>query len=354
MDTIVKEHFFIVMTGFITHLTQQLNLIADMKTTCPRVINHWLSTEKVIKWFKIHQPQLLAHIESKQPPSAPPRLWWVSLLAMHHFTSRTAITFRTIQGSTTLLDQQQAALVGLITSLMEDVGVTGPLTAEAITNLNASNHVISGRYAIPLSSIHEFVNGLASWVDSILDEANEGQQSELFNDIASVYVTACDHISKLSAYRNENNNPLADLSSFPPVLPHELVKLSVAEFIRKMRRYSYRLEQHYSSEHIDTIADEHKQLLHAYRTEQVLKQSIDALSSQLAFKDGWSLLGRRFPNLMEFCGVIATLIPGTSTVESDFSILRWEKDAFRKSLSDFGLEGVLQAKQWMFIEQFEP
>ncbi|CAK9868041.1 unnamed protein product [Sphagnum jensenii] len=117
-----------------------------------------------------------------------------------------------------------------------------------------------------------------------------------------------------------------------------------------MCHYSYQLEQRYSSEHIDTITDEHKQLLHAYRTEQVLKQNIDALSSQSAFKDGWNLLGRRFPNLMEFCGVIATLFPGTSTVESDFSILCWEKDAFHKSLSNFGLEGVLQAKQWMFIE----
>jgi hypothetical protein len=47
---------------------------------------------------------------------------------------------------------------------------------------------------------------------------------------------------------------------------------------------------------------------------------------------------------MEFYGVIATLFPRTSTVESDFSILNWEKDAFHKSLLDFGLEGVLQAK----------
>ncbi|KAH9573897.1 hypothetical protein CY35_01G025600 [Sphagnum magellanicum] len=270
MDTIVKERFFIVMKGFITHLTRQLNLIANMKTTCPRV--------------------LLAHVESKQPPSAPPRLWWVSLLAMHHFTSRMVITFRTIQGLTMLLDQQQAALVGLIASFMEDVGVTGPLTAEAIANFNASSHIISGCYAVPLSSVCEFISGLASWVDSIVDEANEGQRNELFNDIASVYVTACNHIFELSAYRNENNNPLADPSSFPP---------------------------------------------------QVLKQSINALFSQSAFKDGWSLLGRQFPNLMEFCGVIATLFLGTSTVESDFSILCWEKDAFRKSLSDFGLEGML-------------
>jgi hypothetical protein len=93
-----------------------------------------------------------------------------------------------------------------------------------------------------LSSVREFVNGMASWVDSIVDEANEGQQNELFNDIAFVYVTAYDRISELSAYRDENNNPLADPSSFPPVLLHELVKLSVAEFICKMCRYSYRLE----------------------------------------------------------------------------------------------------------------
>jgi hypothetical protein len=93
---------------------------------------------------------------------------------MHHFTSRTAITFRMIQGSTILLDQQQAALVGLGASFMEDIGVTGPLTAEAIANLDASSHVISGRYVVPLSFVREFVSGLASWVDSIVDEANEG------------------------------------------------------------------------------------------------------------------------------------------------------------------------------------
>jgi hypothetical protein len=104
----------------------------------------------------------------------------------------------------------------------------------------------------------------------------------------------------LSANSDENNNLLANPYSFPPMLLHKLVKLSATEFIRKMRRYNYQLEQRYSSEHINTIADEHKQLLHAYRTEQVLKQNINAMSSQLAIKDGWSLLGRRFPNLWNY------------------------------------------------------
>ena len=36
---------------------------------------------------------------------------------------------------------------------------------------------------------------------------------------------------------------------------------------------------------------------------------------------------------------------GTSSVESDFSIIRWEKDDNRSGLTDFSLKGILQAKQ---------
>jgi hypothetical protein len=212
-----------------------------MHTTCPRVVNRWLSTEKVIKWFKAHRPQLLAHIESKQPPSAPPRIWWVFVLAMHHFTSLTAITFRTIQGLSTLLDQQQAALDDLVTSFIDDVGIIGPLSPEAIANLEVLEHVISGRYAVQLSSVREFVSGLASWADSIVDEVDPVQRSDLWNDIASVYVTACDRVSQLSSLRDADNNALANPSSLPPVLPHDLIKLSAAEFIRRACRHTYRL-----------------------------------------------------------------------------------------------------------------
>ncbi len=146
---------------------------------------------------------------------------------------------------------------------------------------------------------------------------------------------------------------MADLGSIPLVLPHELVELSTADFIRKIQQHVFRLDHCYSSTQIDLVADEHKALIHAHRCEPVLKDGIDSLSSSSSFKDGWSLLGAWFPNLMEYCGVVATLFPGTSTVESNFSIMRWEKDLFRKRLSNFGLEGVMQAKQFLFIEQFQ-
>jgi hypothetical protein len=92
---------------------------------------------------------------------------------------------------------------------------------------------------------------------------------------------------------------MADPGSIPPVLPHELVELSTADFIRKIRQHAFRLEHCYSSTHIDLIVDQHKALIHAHRCELVLKDDIDSLSNNSSFKDGWSLLGARFPNLME-------------------------------------------------------
>jgi hypothetical protein len=83
----------------------------------------------------------------------------------------------------------------------------------------------------------------------------------------------------------------------------------------------------------------------------MLKQGVDALFGKSSFKDGWSLLGAWFPNLMDYCGVVAMLFPITSTVESDFSVMCWEKDEYRKVLSDFTLEGILQSKQYFFIQQ---
>jgi hypothetical protein len=88
------------------HLTWQHKLIIDMGTTCIRIVNRWLSTYKVTKWFKIHHPELLTHIELKQLTSALPRFWWAYLLTMDDFVSRTIVIFRKIEGLTIVMAQQ--------------------------------------------------------------------------------------------------------------------------------------------------------------------------------------------------------------------------------------------------------
>ena len=53
----------------------------------------------------------------------------------------------------------------------------------------------------------------------------------------------------------------------------------------------------------------------------------------------------RFPWLQSFCIGLASAFPNTATVESDFSIIGWEKSDDRHDLTDFSLEGILHAKQ---------
>jgi hypothetical protein len=73
---------------------------------------------------------------------------------------------------------------------------------------------------------------------------------------------------------------------------------------------------------------------------------LDACGPHTSFDEGWKLTQDRFCSLREFCGGLAIAFPGTSTVESDFSIVKWEKDVGRASLTDFSLEGILHAKQF--------
>lgn len=43
------------------------------------------------------------------------------------------------------------------------------------------------------------------------------------------------------------------------------------------------------------------------------------------FEKSWDCFRGLFRSLYELCGGLATVFPGTATVESDFSIVHWEK-----------------------------
>jgi hypothetical protein len=82
-------------------------------------------------------------------------------------------------------------------------------------------------------------------------------------------------------------------------------------------------------------------------------QKLENHSDIVEFREGWDPFGQRFPKLRQFCAGIATVFPGTSTVESDFSALNWEYDEFRSSLTDFSLQGVMQCKQFRQLQSMK-
>ena len=153
-------------------------------------------------------------------------------------------------------------------------------------------------------------------------------------------------IVNIQAERNEQNNADSDL---PHVLPYELVKISTGEFRNTtVDAHLQQLRHSWDEETIAAIKNQHRQLISAYQQEPALKSPLDpcAQVSIKSFDTAWEIVEGRFEILRDFCGGIATVFANTASVESDFSILGWEKDKFRLSIMDLSLESIMNMLRW--------
>lgn len=80
---------------------------------------------------------------------------------------------------------------------------------------------------------------------------------------------------------------------------------------------------------------------------------LDAMSRNIYFHEEWVSVQSRFSKLCEFSGGLATVYPGKTRVEREFSIIGWEKEEYRTALMDLSLEGIMQAKQSSTCRKFE-
>ena len=97
---------------------------------------------------------------------------------------------------------------------------------------------------------------------------------------------------------------------------------------------------------MDIVEEEHETLLDAYMREPAFRSAISACDDGTDFTDSWCSVKGCFEALHRFCGGLASVFPGTSQVESDFSVLKDEKDIFRAAITDLSLESVLHSKQF--------
>jgi hypothetical protein len=109
--------------------------------------------------------------------------------------------------------------------------------------------------------------------------------------------------------------------------------------------YRPRLDRFWSEEEIDEIEVEQRDLIKRYNNDRHIEQIINSYKHTVSFNEGWDKIDVPFNRLHQFCSGLATAFPNTTLVESDFSILKWEKDDNRSSMTDLTLEGIFQCKQ---------
>ena len=176
-----------------------------------------------------------------------------------------------------------------------------------------------------------------------MEQMSDADIDSLVKEVTKLYVEAAARISRIVAERDADNESTDEL---PAVLPQELVRLEHSLFCTNVRQHRERLLARWTATEIDIIEQEHQELVAAYHNEAPLQLALNAYDENTTFDEARSLVKGLLKYLLRFCGDVASVFPGTSQVESDFSIVKGEKTMFKKALVDLSLEGILHAKQF--------
>ena len=87
-------------------------------------------------------------------------------------------------------------------------------------------------------------------------------------------------------------------------------------------------------------------MLFAYGRKPSIKEILDAHDHKMFFNDAWDNVKTRFLTLRQFCGGLAYMFPNTTSIEYDFSMVKWEKNAHCTDLTSLSLAWVIHSKQF--------
>ena len=355
MDLIVKSatndvdngKFYKTTHAFSVHLRAQQKLITAMNNVkCPKDTTRWVQFGSILKFMVQHRRVLLTHVEEKQPASAPSVDWWIIVASLSPIYAAVNTTFAVLQSKDLVLSQQRVEVQNLAGHLASGIGLNIG-TDLSYQGLEESEYFISedSRWWLRLSDVRDHIEDQGSWVRDQMSLLSDQVQKEVLLSVTKFVISLVDGFSEVQAERDSSNN--AAISEEPPVMPQQLVPLRTGRFI------SLVLDPHrpqlakasWSEEEIESIEEDHRSLIKAIASEPSLKASIDAHTHQTMFNDAWDAVDGRFASLRSFVGGLATAFANTTSVESDFSILKWEKDSNRTSLTNLSLEGIFQTKQ---------
>jgi len=340
-----------IMKKFIAHLRQQYGLIAAMQATCPQLTTRWLVMGKVCEWLLAKRIPLFEYIKSAEKPvsTAPPDWWWVVIAGISALTQIINPVFVKLQAQNLLISTQSALLDGLAMDICAMVGIKGPFSDEELVGLTGEFNCSYGRWFVDYSRVVLFLENLGMHPRHTLQTLDDDLHRKVLHSIGQLTTSIVEGIVNIQVERNNKNHADDDL---PPVLPYELVKISTADYGNSVVDiHLQQLKHSWSDETIAEIENQHRQLSIAYREEPALKSALDTYEriAIKSFDTAWAIVDGRFEILRDFCGGIATVFANTASVESDFSILGWEKDKFRLSITDLSLEGIMHCKQYEML-----
>lgn len=342
-----NDEYYSSLTGVIGYLRRQYNLIEEMNSKCPKVADtRWLSLGKVCKWLLENRVRVLEYFDSKKPSCAPTGIWWIYLAVCDVVIKDVNMVFVAGQGMNTLLCQQLQYLDKLKRLLISRIGATRPLLNAA--DGTEDDCLQKGDYIVRSAGAINVIRDCGLYFEHIYNALTLVQKATVWKDVAMFVLSMIDGIQTIERFGNVPTNV-----NLPPVLPHQLVRIRSYEFNAIVNEQLQRYSTTKTAVDFQRVQEQHRLLSTAYSIEDVLHQQMELQNDHMSFEEGWKVVDGRFKELQEFCGGLATIFPGTSTVESDFSIINYEKNQYRSALTDLSLEGILHCKQFPKLQKLQ-
>ena len=231
-----------------------------------------------------------------------------------------------LQGKQLLVGQQKAVLERLREHLTEIGNIQHTLQL-----VNYDDVVCCGGFSMTFLSARTFVLNLGNrFIDSLyqkLEHKNRVQYQKINHNVANIFVHLVQGIFSSLPERGTDNCTL--ITQMPPCQPHTIAKLGSFEFSSIVLRQLDRIKHTYDDHYVDELEREFKNFEERYASNRGFKQLVDNTADRTStFQDNWKSFQPTYPKLVEFCSGLASVFLGTSTVESDFFVIGWEKDEY--------------------------
>jgi hypothetical protein len=332
---------------FSVFLRVQDNLIIKMNVKCLKKTNRWAHLGRLLNFYLSYRRPFLEYTHNKQPELMPSNLWWIITYAVASAIDSINITLVQLQARSLLIAQQETLvqnLIGMIIAMF-DIKVDG---ATGENTLDDNTYVQQDSLRIPTVAIVNHIKNQGSFSRDYYEHLEEGDQQDVIKHIAMYAMALVAGLQSVKAERDNDNR--ASERNVPPVLPAQLVKLCHGTFLKEMLDpFWQHISSSWSEIGIEQIEVEHRKLLKLYASDIVLCGIIDKHNDMTTFNDAWDCVLGQFEHLCLFCGGLATVLANTS-VESDFSVLKWEMDDNRTALMHLSLEGIFHAKQRLTMQ----
>jgi hypothetical protein len=190
-----------------------------------------------------------------------------------------------------------------------------------------------GENSVMSSEIENFIKDQGSLVGELFGSLSVAEKAGVVKSSASLALDIVDGVSKITSASTSDGK-----KDLPAVLLAELAKVRTHAFISDVLQIqTERLLVTKTRQYINDIETEHREFLRTDSSEKPLREALENQPKSIGFSEASAVCQGRFSKLREFSGVLATVFPGTATVQSDFSIVNWVKNDYRSAMTDLSL-----------------